>query len=95
MKIDTKEFDRLMKELKKVPEQSVVKAGAFFKDKTPIRTGNARSKTKTEVRRTRINADYPYAGRLDEGWSKQAPKGMSDPTIAYLEQVIDEMVGRL
>jgi len=95
MKIDTREFDQLMKELEKVPADSVKQAGVFFKKTTPIRSGNARSKTKTEVRASRIKADYPYAGRLDEGWSRQAPKGMSDPTIDYLEKIIDEKVGRM
>jgi hypothetical protein len=36
----------------------------------------------------KIVADYGYAGRLDEGASRQAPEGMSDPTIEYIEQTI-------
>ncbi len=95
MKIDTRQFDNLMKELKKIPVESVEEAGTYFKGITPKRTGNARSKTVTKKTKSRIEANYPYAGRLDEGWSKQAPKGMSDPTVDYLTGIINSKVGRL
>lgn len=56
-----------------------------FKQETPIRTGNARSKT--ELRGKEIQANYPYAVRLEkEGWSKQAPQGMSEPTIDWIRE---------
>ena len=64
--------------------------GTFFKNTTPVRTGNARSRTQTVDRR--IGANYAYAGRLDEGWSKQAPQGMSDPSITHFEKQIDNIV---
>ncbi len=51
---------------------------------TPIRTGNARRKTK--LNQTTIEAAYPYAQRLDEGYSKQAPKGMSEPVKKFIER---------
>ena len=38
-----------------------------------------------------IQANYPYAQRLDEGWSKQAPDGMSKPT----EQFIDNRLKKI
>jgi hypothetical protein len=52
-----------------------------FKSITPIDTGNARSKTEFNV--SRIEGNYPYAARLNEGYSRQAPSGMTDPTIEY------------
>jgi hypothetical protein len=55
---------------------------------TPIRTGNAKSNT--DLRNNRIEADYPYAQRLDEGWSNQAPNGMTDPTIKYVKDYINK-----
>lgn len=55
---------------------------------TPIRTGNAKSNT--DLRNNRIEADYPYAQRLDDGWSKQAPNGMTDPTIKYVKDYINK-----
>lgn len=58
----------------------------YFIDQTPKRSGNARDQTflKDNV----INANYPYAQRLDNGWSKQAPKGMTAPTIEFIKKYI-------
>lgn len=50
--------------------------------------GNARRKT--ILRETEISADYAYARRLDEGWSKQSPKGMLQPTIEAVQRYIKE-----
>jgi hypothetical protein len=71
------------KELDKLP------ADAFFifKGQTPVRTGNARSKT--FLQNDTITAAYPYAQRLDDGYSKQAPDGMSRPTEAYIKKRLD------
>lgn len=90
LKIDDSEVRQMLKDI----QLDVVKAwrdsGKLFKDKTPVRTGNARSRT--HLSSERISANYGYAGRLDDGWSKQAPKGMSDPTIDYFEKQIDIIV---
>ena len=51
---------------------------------TPIRSGNARRKTR--LNKDTIEAQYPYAEKLDEGLSKQAPKGMSVPVQKFIEQ---------
>lgn len=64
------------------------KAYDHFKSITPIDTGNARNKT-TLVGNT-IQANYPYAVRLDKGWSKQAPSGMVEPTKRFIEQLIKQ-----
>jgi hypothetical protein len=55
---------------------------------TPKVTGNARKNTK--LKGDRILAQYPYAQRLDQGSSKQAPDGMSTPTIEYMKKYIDK-----
>lgn len=68
-------------------------SGDYFKDITPKATGNARSKTSTKD--NVIKGDYAYAGRLDEGYSRQAPKGMSDPTLDKFEQLLQEYIGRV
>lgn len=52
---------------------------------TPVRTGNARSRTGLRQNRD-IVADYPYAQRLDQGWSRQSPQGMSRPTQRFIDQ---------
>lgn len=64
-----------------------------FKKNTPIRSGNARRKTK--LRKNAIVADYPYAQRLDEGYSKQSPEGMIKPTEEFINQrFIDIITGK-
>lgn len=57
-----------------------------FRQETPIKTGNARRNT--AVIQDEIVADYPYAQRLDGGWSRQSPAGMTKPTIAAVEDYI-------
>ena len=61
-------------------------AADHFQSTTPIRTGNARSKTKLEG--NRIQADYDYATLLNQGRSKQAPKGMTEPTIEFIKDQV-------
>lgn len=57
---------------------------------TPRRTGNAKRKTK--LQRSVINASYPYAERLDSGYSRQAPQGMWEPTKRFIERITRRMV---
>jgi hypothetical protein len=33
-----------------------------------------------------IYASYPYAQRLDEGWSRQSPDGMTKPTEDFIQK---------
>ena len=62
-----------------------------FVKNTPVDTGNARKNTKQI--RDEIRAEYPYAGRLDKGYSKQAPRGMVEPTIKWLQEYIKRKLG--
>ncbi len=59
----------------------------FFVSVTPEDTGNAKRKTKKEGSDT-IFANYPYAQRLDRGWSRQAPNGMSKPMFEEIRKHI-------
>ena len=52
-----------------------------FVKQTPIRTGNA--KRSTDLSGNEIRGNYDYANRLNKGWSRQAPQGMTDPTIDF------------
>lgn len=81
----TPDLNRALKEVEKVPE------GAYkiFRSHTPIRSGNARSKTRLEG--TEIQANYGYATRLDNGYSNQAPDGMTKPTEAWLKRTLDKI----
>lgn len=63
-----------------------------FVRQTPVRTGNARRRTRLQG--STIKADYPYAERLDQGWSRQARDGMSEPTIEFIRRKINEILGR-
>jgi hypothetical protein len=58
----------------------------YFRDHTPIKSGNARRNT--HLVRDTIEADYRYAQRLDTGWSKQAPSGMTRPTEQFIKDWI-------
>ena len=58
----------------------------FFRDNTPIRSGNARRNT--HLTQDTIQADYAYATRLDNGYSPQAPSGMSKPTDQFMKDWI-------
>lgn len=60
---------------------------------TPIDTGNARSRTKL-VGNDTIEANYPYAQRLDQGWSKQAPNGMVKPFDAWVRGKVKQIFGK-
>ena len=74
--------------LDKVPAQ----AYTFFRAHTPIKTGNARSRT--VLKKDTIVAAYPYAQRLDDGRSRQAPDGMSRPTEAFVQKTTDKIMKR-
>lgn len=62
-----------------------------FVDKTPVRSGNAKRNTKKSG--NSIDANYAYAQRLEEGWSKQAPKGMTEPTIEEVRAYVFRTLG--
>ena len=66
------------------------RAHRFFVQKTPIDSGNARSKTK--LRGNTINAKYPYAKRLNDGYSRQAPSGMVQPTMQFISDAIRKII---
>lgn len=68
------------------------KAYDFFYYQTPVKSGNARSRTK--LRGDTIEASYPYAGKLDNGYSRQSPKGMSNPTKAYIKSLARKILGK-
>ena len=53
--------------------------------------GNARRKT--VLRNNEIQANYPYAQRLEDGYSSQAPIGMTDPTIEDIRDYVYKKTG--
>lgn len=88
--------EKRLKELKVIFNDDDIASVAYehFRKITPIapvKGGNARKNTKKEG--NVINADYPYAGRLDKGYSKQAPDGMTQPTWEFVKEYIKKKVG--
>lgn len=93
LQLDLSDFKDLIKDLEKVSDNVMEEAYPYFKSVTPIRTGNARSNTNR--RKLVIKADYAYADRLDNGWSRQAPNGMVDPTVSFIEDEVRRQIGRI
>lgn len=86
----TPHLNKKAKALKKVARPAYDK----FVEETPVKTGNARRRTtlKETTTKSSIRADYDYARRLDEGYSKQAPDGMSAPTIDFIINEIRKLL---
>jgi hypothetical protein len=82
----TPAIKKMKEELNKLPNRSLDK----FKQLTPIDQGNARRNTRLQGKAT-IVGDYAYARRLDEGWSKQAPKGMTEPFEKWFQEETDKI----
>jgi CRISPR/Cas system-associated protein Csx1 len=93
IKCDISESLAQFKQLAEVPDRVIKQAYKFFVNHTPVRTGNARRRTSLES--TTIYADYPYAGRLDDGYSKQSPDGMIKPTQAEIERLLEREVKKI
>ena len=91
--IDDNDVRDLFNDIEDIPAKTMRRAGAYFKSITPIDQGNARRNTRTTG--LTIHADYAYAGRLDEGYSRQAPNGMTDPTMDFIEREVNKQVGKL
>lgn len=93
IKVDTREVRDMLHDLNDMPDDVMKSAFKFYKKETPKKSGNARNKT--TLRGDKIRSGYPYAGRLDEGWSKQSPDGMTEPTIEYMEKEVDRQVRKI
>jgi hypothetical protein len=77
-------FLRLQQIEKEITAEAMATEGFnYFRKVTPFRTGNA--KRNTFLNKDTIEANYPYARRLDEGYSPQARDGMTRPTEKYVQ----------
>jgi hypothetical protein len=82
----TSSLQRIQKQIQALPQQ----AFATWVANTPVRSGNARRKTRLQG--TEIQANYNYAVPLDQGSSKQSPDGMSRPTELFLERQLKKII---
>jgi hypothetical protein len=73
-----------LKKLERVLEQLPETAYELWLKNTPKNSGNARRKTRLKGKT--IHADYAYAKSLNEGSSRQAPSGISEPTAQALSK---------
>jgi hypothetical protein len=92
-KVNDTQFQDLLRDLGKMPEVVMKEAHTYYRRETPIRSGNARSKTSRK--NLTIKSAYPYAARLDEGWSKQSPQGMTDPTSDKMDEYVSNYVKKV
>lgn len=93
IQLDVKGINQIQTNLKKVQQKlNKVPDEAYkvFVQNTPIRSGNARRNT--VKKRNVIEAQYPYAKRLDEGYSKQSPKGMIQPTLDFIRKRVKQIL---
>lgn len=86
-KVDLRSFNQQMKKLEAALESLPEDAHQEFVKNTPVRSGNARRNTRLQD--TKIVANYAYSQRLDEGYSKQSPDGMSQPTEEWIRKEVD------
>lgn len=63
-----------------------------FVKNTPVLTGNARRNT--NLQGSAINANYNYAGKLDRGFSRKAPRGMTKPTMEFIRSYVKKQLGK-
>ena len=82
----TPSIEAIQRNLADLPQR----ATDYWRSITPKRTGYARSHTRRSG--DSIVADYNYAKQLDEGTSRQAPRGMSKPTEQYIAQTLKTIV---
>ena len=73
--------------LQKLPVESLVQ----FRALTPKRSGNARSQTNLSSNNKSINALYPYAQKLDDGYSRQRPNGMTKPFAVWFKEQVKKI----
>jgi hypothetical protein len=78
-------LNTIKRKIAAIPKQ----AFDVFYQNTPVRSGNARRNTRRSG--DRIVANYPYAQRLDQGWSKQSPEGMIKPTEEFVAKRLQEI----
>lgn len=92
MKIRVRGVDEALKFMGETKEDLVNATAELVqttaKKYTPIKSGKARgSWNKSTSRRGFIvTNETPYIGRLEEGYSKQQPRGISTPTIAEIRR---------
>ena len=98
LRVDTREVDKMFEDLMDMDKDVMADAFETFKESTPEDTGyakNTATKLKKKKKNYYIHAQYPYAKRLDEGWSKKKPKGMTAPTERKIDDLVAQYIKRV
>jgi len=82
----TPKLKRMRQQVKMLPREMLVEV----KKNTPKRTGNARRKTRLAGDTIKLN--YAYATELNDGASKQAPKGIIKPSLDWLRRRFRQII---
>ena len=91
----TKTFDRmtpdLIKKARELKDKLPKETYQEWVNNTPRKTGNARRSTR--LFGDTIKANYDYAVPLDKGRSRQAPRGMDQPTWEWFKRRVRQLLG--
>jgi len=83
-----------IKDIEKILDTRILAKEAYrvFRENTPIgETKNAYNST--VLKDDTIEARYPYAQRLDQGYSPKKPQGMSKSTADFISKWIKQQLG--
>jgi hypothetical protein len=89
--VDSAGTFRDLKGLDKLVDNAWRETGRHFREITPRKSGNAQRNTLYNSGTKTISAEYPYGAVLDDGRSKQATQGMSNPSFDFFDASLDRI----
>lgn len=95
IKVDATKARNKFEAMYEIPLDIIQAGYDTFKKVTPYNSGNAYRNTRLDERELEIQANYPYAERLDKGWSKQAPQGMVKPSQKEMKRTSKKIVDEI
>lgn len=95
--IDTGDFEHLGERLDEFINEFADEFDRRVRRRTPVDTGLAQASWELYIGPTYIELvnPQPYAERLENGWSQQAPLGMLRITVEEAPQMADDIIRRL
>jgi hypothetical protein len=88
-KIDLTNLNKKIKSIASLKKEIIKEMLPVFVGYTPVKTGNARRNT--TIQNDQIVANYNYAAKLDQGSSRQAPNGMTEPTKKQMIKIATDL----
>ena len=88
VRVNLSEFNKQIKKAENLFDDLPEFAEKTMKEKTPYRSGNAQRNT--ELQGNTVTANYPYAQRLEDNYSKQTRgQGIIAPTEKAIQDEVD------